>query len=366
MLQTRFVRQRIVVDVSHISDKDHQTGIQRVVRNIVRWLYCSDRAGFDVIAVRLQGARLVEAVRWLAGEGLVDAGDGMAGSDGEPIHWRNGDTLLMLDSSWAKIDAYLPLFDQVREHGGKVYCVVYDLLPIRFPRMFVEGGARWFTGWLDKALQHSDGCVCISRAVADELTAYLRVRNADAPQRLGFWHLGCDFGPATTAKPSERIRKAMRGSTVLMVGTIEPRKNHALVLDAFERLWARGVDTALCIAGKPGWSVGALIPRLREHPEAGRRLRFVDAPDDDELGYAYAHAAGLLLPSVGEGFGLPLIEAAGSIRRSSHPTYPSFAKSPASTRATFRSATRTRWRLRSRRGSGSVPNSGRTRRRCPG
>ena len=41
----------------------------------------------------------------------------------------------MLDSSWAKIDAYLPLFDQVRERGGKVYCVVYDLLPIRFPRM---------------------------------------------------------------------------------------------------------------------------------------------------------------------------------------------------------------------------------------
>ena len=305
--QPLFGRQRILVDVTHITDGDEQTGIQRVVRNIVRWLYCSSRSGFDVEAVRLVRGVLVAASAWLHAQGLVD---GQPRTDGEPIDPRWGDTLLMLDSSWTRIDEYLPLFDDVRRQHGKVYSVIYDLLPIRFPHLFVEGGAEWFADWLVKAIRHSDGCICISRAVADELEAFMRAQAVPAPSRLGFWHLGCDFAKSPEAAPSERIRRATSGRTVLMVGTIEPRKNHALALDAIELLWARGIDVNLCIAGKRGWMVDAFIARLGKHAESGRRLHFVDGPDDDEMHYCYAHCAGLLLPSVGEGFGLPLIEAA--------------------------------------------------------
>jgi len=309
LLQPRFARRRIVVDVSHIAEKDHQTGIQRVVRNTVRWLYCAERAGFDVVAVRLEGNRLVQAVPWLVSQGLV-AAEGPSAHGEMAIEWRAGDILLMLDSSWAKIDAYLPLFEKVRVHLGRIYCVVYDLLPIRFPHLFVEGGAQWFTGWLDKALRHSDGCICISRAVADEVLAYLRVRREPPPARLGFWHLGSDFLACPGGVESERVRRALRGRCVLMVGTVEPRKNHALALEAFERLWSRGVDVTLCIAGKPGWNVDVLLTRLRTHPEIGSRLHLLEDPSDPELAYAYAHSAGVLLASAGEGFGLPLVEAA--------------------------------------------------------
>jgi glycosyltransferase involved in cell wall biosynthesis len=313
MLRTLFARQRILVDVTHIADQDLQTGIQRVVRNVVRWLYCSNRAGFDVVAVRLEPGMLVEAAQWLHAEGVIEAAESTRAGDASrraPIELRWGDILLMLDSSWAKIDDWLPLFDAVRRHNGKVYCVVYDLLPIRFPHLFVEGGAAWFTNWLDKAVRGSDGLVCISRAVVEELQAWAHARGASLPARIGFWHLGCDFRPAITSAVTERVQQAMRGRTLLMVGTIEPRKNHALALDAFEVLWARGVDAKLCIAGKPGWSVEKFLSRVFGHAEYGRRLQFIDSPGDEELHHCYARSVALLLPSAGEGFGLPLIEAA--------------------------------------------------------
>jgi glycosyltransferase involved in cell wall biosynthesis len=310
LLQPLFSRQRILVDVTHITDGDQQTGIQRVVRNTVRGLYCSARTGFDVVAVRLDAGTLVEASAWLRAQGLLPGDDATPGEPGSTIVPRWGDILLMLDSSWAKIDAYLPLFEDVRREHGKVYAVIYDLLPIKFPHMFVDGGAAWFAGWLEKALRNSDGYVCISRAIADELEALIKAQGQDASRQLGYWHLGCDFRAAADSAPTERARRATLGRTLIMVGTIEPRKNHALALDAMELLWARGVDANLCIAGKRGWMVDQFMARMSTHVESGRRLRFIDGPDDEELLYCYAHSAALLLPSAGEGFGLPLIEAA--------------------------------------------------------
>ncbi len=310
MLQPLFARQRILVDVTHITDGDQQTGIQRVVRNTVRGLYCSARAGFDVVAVRLDTGTLVEASAWLRVQGLLPSEDATPDEQGSTIVPQWGDILLMLDSSWAKIDAYLPLFEDVRRQHGKVYAVIYDLLPIRLPHMFVDGGAAWFAGWLEKALRNSDGYICISRAIADELQPLVKAQGFDASRQLGYWHLGCDFRGAGDSPPTERARRATSGRTLLMVGTIEPRKNHALALDAMELLWARGVDANLCIAGKRGWMVDEFMARMSTHLESGRRLRFIDGPDDQELLYCYAHSAALLLPSAGEGFGLPLIEAA--------------------------------------------------------
>lgn len=95
-----------------------------------------------------------------------------------------------------------------------------------------------------------------------------------------------------------------------MVGTVEPRKGHAQVLDAFELLWASQQDANLLIVGKQGWMVEALVERLREHPESGKRLFWFEGIDDDYLSSLYAQSDALIAASLGEGFGLPLIEAA--------------------------------------------------------
>ncbi|OIQ69685.1 GDP-mannose-dependent alpha-(1-2)-phosphatidylinositol mannosyltransferase [mine drainage metagenome] len=95
-----------------------------------------------------------------------------------------------------------------------------------------------------------------------------------------------------------------------MVGTIEPRKGHAQTLAAFELLWAQGMDVNLVIVGKQGWLVDQLVDKLRQHPELNRHLFWLEGISDEYLEKIYAASTCLIAASEGEGFGLPLIEAA--------------------------------------------------------
>jgi alpha-1,2-rhamnosyltransferase len=96
----------------------------------------------------------------------------------------------------------------------------------------------------------------------------------------------------------------------LTVGTLEPRKNHAVALAAFDLIWKAGIDAKYVIFGEFGWLAYAMRERITRHPEFGRRLFWLEGGDDAELRYLYRHTAALIHPSVTEGFGLPIIEAA--------------------------------------------------------
>ncbi len=121
--------------------------------------------------------------------------------------------------------------------------------------------------------------------------------------------------------PTNRDVRAMRGNAalqkeahkelvILMVGTVEPRKGYAQMLDAFELLWLGGCTAKLMIVGRRGWHVDELAARLLQHAEAGRRLQWISEADDTELQTMYLAADGLAMGSEAEGFGLPLVEAA--------------------------------------------------------
>ena len=308
-------RRRLLIDVSHIAMHDHETGIQRVVREIVCKLYCATVAGFDPVAVELKEGRLVRATGWLVARGLLMAVE--QGRPDEPIDsFRRDDTLLMLDSSWARYTEFFGVFDSIQALGGRVVTAVYDLLPMKLPAgNFVEGGKEWFEAWFSLAALRSDGLVCISGAVANDVKDWIEQNQARlAIKRTPFvchWHLGSDFAAITPEKTASAEVQAMKAAPyLLMVGTVEPRKSHAIALAAFERLWQRGETLALCIVGKEGWMVAELMGRIRSHPELGRRLFFFDHATDADVTTLYASATGLLLLSKGEGFGLPLIEAA--------------------------------------------------------
>ncbi|MEQ1517344.1 MAG: DUF4214 domain-containing protein [Usitatibacteraceae bacterium] len=98
--------------------------------------------------------------------------------------------------------------------------------------------------------------------------------------------------------------------TFLLVGTLEPRKGHGQVLAAFDLLWKSGFVVNLALVGKQGWMVEALVANLRVHSSLGRQLFWLDATTDEFLEKIYTSATCLIAPSEGEGFGLPLVEAA--------------------------------------------------------
>jgi glycosyltransferase involved in cell wall biosynthesis len=306
-----FARPRLVIDVSHIAQSDHETGIPRVVKETLRACYCNARPGFDALAVERVGDHIVPATAWLDRQRLLLPHEAVA-NEREAVSFRAGDRLLMLDSSWAAYDEFTPVFDAARAAHVPIVTAIYDLLPITLPPgNIVEGGKQWFEGWLRRAIAVSDGLVCISRSVADEVVGYIRQHKLERPGlKVGWWHLGSTL-PVTSDPPrASVVRNAATTPYALMVGTIEPRKNHELAVDSFERMWREGTDLNLVIAGKSGWLVDSLLERLRSHPQRNRKLFLFEQATDAEIAYLYRNAAMLLFLSKGEGFGLPLVEAA--------------------------------------------------------
>ncbi len=98
---------------------------------------------------------------------------------------------------------------------------------------------------------------------------------------------------------------------VLCVGTIEIRKNHAMLLSVWEELAAELGDRlpTLVVAGRRGWKADAALRRLDEWQQADSRIVFVELPVDEELQWLYCACMFTVFPSLFEGWGLPVGES---------------------------------------------------------
>ena len=320
---------RLFLDVTATCHNDLKTGIERVARSIVLALLESPPAGYRIEPVYLSDAGGVWHHRYACGYTLGLLGCPSDALPDEPIDLENGDLMLGLDISGDTLiqAEQAGLFASYRDLGVSVQWVVYDLLPIRMPQVFPPGADETHAKWL-RSVSGFDGAICISKAVADDLAAWLAETNNIGhhrrPYHIAWWHLGADIGdsapskgmPANAATVLEQL--SLRPS-FLMVGTIEPRKGYLQTIDAFTTLWAEGLDVNLVIVGKEGWQglpetmrrdIPQTLERLRHHPEVNHRLFWLEGISDEYLEKIYAASSCLIAASYGEGFGLPLIEAA--------------------------------------------------------
>jgi glycosyltransferase involved in cell wall biosynthesis len=298
----------LFVDVSHLSERDAGTGVQRVVRNILREVLEQVPEGWRLEPVRFDGEGRCICAREFAWKFMELPLPALADAPAEP---RAGDVLLGLDLSAHIIPTHFARFDRLRQRGVRMYFVVYDLVPLSRPDAINPVTRVLFEKWYESIGQLADGLCCISRAVADELLEWCdQARPARSrPLQIGWFHLGSGLDTAPSAGPPAPTRRRPR---FLMVGTVEPRKGYRQALDAFEALWDAGEDLELVIVGREGWLTEAVCARLRGHREAGKRLRWLTDADDAILRGQYAQCDALLAASEAEGFGLPLVEAAAA------------------------------------------------------
>ena len=193
---------------------------------------------------------------------------------------------------------------------------IYDLLPLQHPEWFKSDMQSAFQGWMSAICRVADGFACISRTVADDLISWLDTLSAAARAfNIGYFQLGSDLEKSWATRglspDDQRLLDALKGREVLvMIGTVEPRKGHSQALSAMEHLWAAGEDLNLVICGQQGWMADWIAQRLRSHRELGHRLFWMEQATDETLLQLYSIASALLMSSEGEGFGLPLVEAA--------------------------------------------------------
>lgn len=224
-----------------------------------------------------------------------------------------GAVFLEVDSIWNRVELDRDdLYRDLHERGVHVAALVYDLLPIEHPDWFEAPLVEVFTGVLRAQARHSDLVMSISESTAASFLRWAHGLGLTPPDPVVVT-LGADLVPrvpAGTDSTRPGVPVELRGKQfVLMVGTVEPRKNHMMLLDAFELLWADHPDLHLVVVGRAGWSNGATIERLRSHPESGCRLHWLEGADDEQLSALYREATLVAVPSITEGFGLPVIEA---------------------------------------------------------
>jgi len=317
---------QLLVDVTNIARHDLKTGIERVVRCQLVELLKLRASGWRIEPVYLSqegGPYQYRYARRYAAQ-LLGLGE-LLGDQDPVIDVQAGDAFYSADHSpHAVMDAAAEgLYAGLRARGVSISFLVHDLLPVLRPEFFPSHTDLTHGAWLRCVAAIADRLICISGAVADETLAWLSDNGParGTPLPLGVLHHGADLGPAAAVAAADHPQLSAVGKApvFLMVGTIEPRKGHLQALDAFELLWQQGVDVQLVIVGGEGWkplpaherrTIPTIVERLNTHAERGRRLHWLQGLDDDALQQLYRDSVCLLQPSEGEGFGLPLIEAA--------------------------------------------------------
>ena len=308
-----YSRRQLLVDLSAVVMHDSKSGIQRVVKSILKEWLTHPPEGYRVEPVYATMEHSYLYARHFTADFMNLPIIGLAD---EPIDLAPGDMFFGLDFNPDVQGAQKSFYKHLRRQGVGVRFLVHDILPISKQQFFRPIDTKRHIRWLD-VVADSDGAVCVSHTVANDLTSWVKINHPkrSIPFKVNWNHNGADISHMPQIKPLSvddqvNFSRLNDCTNFLMVGTIEIRKGHTQVLDAFELLWHQDVDINLVLVGNEGWLVDDLSKRLRNHSELNKRLFWFEGISDECLEKIYTISTCLIAASYDEGFGLPLIEAA--------------------------------------------------------
>ncbi|WP_323767455.1 glycosyltransferase family 1 protein [Antarctobacter sp.] len=183
----------------------------------------------------------------------------------------------------------------LRGIDARISVFVHDTIPLDMPQFQRPGTVERFRHFLMRTAQHADLILCNSHQTEADLARHLA--GGRLPSTISA-PLGLDL-----MQPTQAPQGPWTAPYFVTLGTIEPRKNHALLLD----LWDDIPETHLLICGSRGWENHAVFDRLDSRPP---RVHELPGLDDGQVAALLQGSAGLLFPSLAEGYGLPPVEAA--------------------------------------------------------
>ncbi len=195
----------------------------------------------------------------------------------------------------------------LRAEDARLVCLLHDLIPIEFPEYARAGGAARHRRRIMTVARHAAAVIANSQATQRSFLPYLHAAGRMVPVAVA--HLGLTAslrrGPPQPPPPATR-------PYFICLGTIEPRKNHLLLLHIWRDMAARLGPAAvprLLVIGKRGWENEQVVDLLERCPALIGCVEEHARVSDDALRALLAGARALLLPSFAEGFGMPVPEA---------------------------------------------------------
>ena len=306
-----------LLDLTHTSHTAARTGIQRVTRSLHaalgekacavtwdayagHWRELNDRESTGLRDEAITGQR---GAQWPWSTRLQGRWHRLTRQPAPILPAATG--LIVPEIFTAAVAAAQPaLLAAVR---GPRVALFHDALALKFPELSPARTVARFPSYLQELLAF-DGIAAVSADSRDTLLDYWRWLGVPNPPPAIALPLA--LGPSAACQPTEEKASGTAPPVVLCVSSIEGRKNHLNLLAAAESLWARGRDFQLHLIGLAHPQTGrAALIRLRALQAAGRPLHYHGPVDDAALHRAYASCAFTVYPSLGEGFGLPVLES---------------------------------------------------------
>lgn len=304
---------RVYIDLSRLCLTPFTTGIQRVAKAVVRRMLQNSQLEVVLLcALPSQTAwRILPHEAFMAYcKGECDSPYGSAPIETiAPSELEAGSAFFDIDSAWNMPMQRGWLYPRLRERGIVIVCHLYDLIPVTDPRYFHQNTAVQFWSWLSAVLQYGTHIICnaeATKAALHQLCSQLEM----LPPPCTVIPLGGDFTPhyRTDQAPDTKLLGTLVSYRyLLMVGTIEPRKNHKLLLQAVAALAERKISVVF--AGRIGWHMEQFAVEMKRHPQNGKTFFFADSPSDATVHALYENALAVVFPTKNEGFGLPIVEA---------------------------------------------------------
>lgn len=309
----------LFIDITGSKDKDYVSGIERVVSELTKALLDSPPIGFTVEPVYLDSA----GGTWVHRRATNFALKNGAEFEEPVVDISPGDVIVFADiASELRAATEAGLLDRYRQAGANLVGLVHDILPISHPMFFPPGMSEaYFGSWLDTFLG-LDGVIGVSRATADAVAEEAMARSDRAVVNPRLWIESFSLGslPSSTSQGANSSDQSPLNqvTTVVMLGTVEPRKGYPEILDAFEYLWGEGHDIALTIIGREGWrdvsegqrrNIPSTVTRMVKLAEKEPRFTWLDDAGDATVDSQLRSASGLVMASYAEGYGLPIVEA---------------------------------------------------------
>jgi len=222
------------------------------------------------------------------------------------------DLLLIIDAFWqityTENKLFFKIQKKLKKKGGKVAYLIYDIIPVTNKEVVSDAMVNVFEKSFNKLIKYADFYITISRSEQRNIDSYLKSQKINKP--IEYFYLGADLPKCEENESIQSdIAKIIKNPYFLIVGTIEPRKGHSIVIEAFEYLWNEGFGDSLVIVGKPGWASQKLFNHILNSTYYNNKLFMFNNCNDSELNFLYNNTKALIFASQREGFGLPLVEA---------------------------------------------------------
>lgn len=304
---------KMYLDVSMVMIGTNFTGIPRVLTEIVKRLGTDEE--FDLHFIEYDSKK--DAFRLLKTPEFIGFCNTKT-DDRKPIRSNEyisfdsieeNSIFFDCDTAWKTRVRRSFLYPILKEKNVKIVTLIYDIISIDYPQFCDKSDVMNFTDYFGATLLFSDKIIVTSRDTKNAILSHCEKMSIDAPP-VDIVPLGGDF--KKKEKAEESVKSEIKdivseGRYLLMVGTIEPRKNHKLLLETYKK-YLRG-KINFVFAGFSGQGMEGFFAEFTSDPNYLNGIWHVDNASDDDIDYLYKNAYAMVFPSYIEGYGLPIIEA---------------------------------------------------------